>query len=162
MLDWFKRKKTPGECVDEIVNKYFDGDEGMSDEDYKNLKNCLEKWDEHDNPEFLGAMAYVRYREGETNKMWDYIEKDLEMDLGEEEHGAFIPAMMSDVDPKIRYDILKKIHERIGGSLSLEIMARLARELGREEEVLEFAKEYSRKNPKDRRVKRIIEELEKR
>ncbi len=145
--------------MDEIVNRYFDSPEPMSEGDYEKLKECLEKWDEHDNPEFLGAMAYVRYREGEVNKMWDYIEKDLELDLGEEEHGAFIPAMMSDVAPDIRYEILKKIHGRIGGTLSLEIMARLAGELGKREEVLNLAREYEEKNPGDRKVKRIIEEL---
>jgi hypothetical protein len=159
MFKWFKKKKSPEECVSEIVNRYFDSPSTMGDNDYTQLKKCLEEWGDEDSPEFLGAMAYVRYREGQTNKMWDYIEKDLELELGEEEHGAFIPAMMADVDAKTKYEILKKIHTRIGGTLSLEIMARIARDIGKEMEVLEIAKEYEMKNPKNSKVRRIIEEL---
>ena len=159
MFNWLKKKKGPEECVDEIVNKYFDSTNPMSDEDYTRLKNCLEEWGNEDGPEFLGAMAYVRYREGQTNKMWDHIEKDLELNLGEEEHGAFIPAMMADVDPKVRYEILKKIHDRIGGTLSLEIMTKIAKNIGKEKEVLEIAQKYAAANPKNSRARKIIEEL---
>ena len=160
MFDWLKKKKSPERCVDDIVNRYFDSPTAMSEEDYSRLKECLEEWGDESSPEFLGAMAYVRYREGQMNKMWDYIEKDLEMDLGEEEHGAFIPAMMSDVDPAIRYEILKKIHSRIGGTLSIEIMARIAKDIGKESEVLAMAREYATANPKDSRARKIVERLE--
>ena len=159
MFDWFKKKKSPEDCVNEIVNKYFDSTDPMSNEDYTRLKNCLEEWGDENNPNFLGAMAYVRYKEGQVNKMWDYIEKDLELELGEEEHGAFIPAMMADVDSKVRYEILKKIQDRIGGTLSLEIMANIAKNIGKEKEVLEIAQKYAAANPKNLKVRKIIEEL---
>ncbi|NPA74803.1 MAG: hypothetical protein GXO25_01820 [Euryarchaeota archaeon] len=160
MFDWFK-KRSPERCVDDIINRYFDSDEAMSKEDYSKLKECLEKWEARDTPEFLGAMAYVRYREGAMNKMWDYIEKDLEMELAEEEHGAFIPAMMADVEPKVRYEILKKIHSHIGGTLSLEIMARLAPELGKEAELAEILRVHLEQNPDDAKAKKIMEKLNK-
>ncbi|GEM_PF-5500002 len=160
MFNWFRRKKSPERCVEEIVNKYFDSPQGMSDEDYSKLKDCLENWNEHNNPMYLGAMAYVRYREGALNKMWDYIEKDLHLDLGDEEHGAFIPAMFADVDPKLRYEILLKIHRHLNSPLALEIMARLAEEVGKRDETITLLKDYLDRNPGDRKIRKVLEELE--
>ncbi len=129
MFSWFKRKESPEKCVENLVTKYFGSKKGMSDEDFQKLKNCLENWSGERTADYYGAMAYVRYMEGDVNKMWDYIEEDLQLDLGEEEHGAFIPAMMADVEPEIRYKIVEKIHERIGGKLSKELMEKFEKEL---------------------------------
>ncbi len=155
----FKKKKSPEECVSEIINRYFNTTRIMRDEDYSKMKKCLEEWNNGDSPDYLGAMAYVKYRQGDLNKMWDYIEMDLALNLGEEEHGAFIPAMMWDVDPKIRYKILKKIHEHTGGLLSLEIMVSLAKEIGKTEEVKTILQEYLMKEPKNKRVKKLLQKL---
>ncbi len=158
MLGWRKRRK-PQDCVSHILNSYIESEKRMSSEDYFQLKKCLQEWQDDSDPEFLGAMAYVLYREGKRERMWEYIDKDLELNLGEEEHGAFIPAMMSDVDPETKYEILKKIHRKIGGSLSLELMTHLISMVGEKAEILSLAKEYALKNPRDHRAKRIIEEL---
>jgi hypothetical protein len=104
-------------------------------------------------------MAYVKYRDGDVNKMWDYIEKDLHLELGEEEHGAFIPAMMMDVPANIRYDILKKIFHHVPGVLSLEYMAALAPELGRKEEVIAMLDEFLDKNPQNRTAIKLRADL---
>ena len=159
MCGLFRKKKVPKECVEEIINKYFDSELQMADTDYRKLKECLEKWNSPNDPDFLGAMAYVKYREGELNDMWNYIGMDLHLDLGDEEHGAFIPAMMADVKPEIRYEIVKKIYERTGGMFSLNILARIAKEVGKEREVLRLAEEYEKANPEDRRIKKIIKAL---
>ncbi len=104
-------------------------------------------------------MPYVSYIEGNIETMWEYIERDLQLNLGEEEHGAFIPATMSDVEPLMRYEILKRIHREIPGALSLQLMAQLAQEVGKVEEVLKLAREYLERNPHDRGAKSVIKAL---
>ena len=159
MSGLFRREKSPKECVEEIINKYFGFGLQMSDADYRKLRECLDRWNSPSAPDFLGAMAYVKYREGELNDMWNYIEMDLHLDLGDEEHGAFIPAMMADVKPELKYEIVRKIHERTKGMFSLNILARMAKEVGKEKEVLQLAEEYEKANPRDRRIKKVIKAL---
>ncbi len=159
MCGLFRREKSPKECVEEIINKYFNSELQMSDADYRKLKGCLEKWNSSNDPDFLGAMAYVKYREGELNDMWSFIEMDLHLDLGDEEHGAFIPAMMTDMKPELKYEIIKKIHERTRGIFSLNILARIAKKVGKEKEVLQLVEEYEKANPRDRRIKKILKAL---
>ncbi len=159
MCGLFRNEKSPKECVEEIINRYFNSGLQMADADYRKLKGCLEKWNSPSDPDFLGAMAYVKYREGKLNDMWSFIEMDLRLDLGDEEHGAFIPAMMADMKPELKYEIIKKIHERTKGVFSLEILARVAKEVGKEREVLQLAEESEKANLRDRRIKKIIKAL---
>ncbi len=159
MFNWFKKDKSPEKCVRNIVHQYFGDGQAMGDDEYYKLKECLENWESTDDPEYLGVMAYIKYKDGDINKMWDYIEKDLHLELGEEEHGAFIPAMMADVPSALRYEILKKIYHHVPGVISLEIMASLASELGKNDEVLSMIDDFLKKNPKNKKVLKIREKL---
>ena len=142
-MHWFGRKKTPEECINSIVNKYFRSAKSINLADYSKLEDCLAKLENRESPEYFGAMAYIHYREGNLNKMWDYIIRDLHLKgLGEEEHGAFIPAMMADIDPQIRYEILRKIYDHLHGQLSLQLMAKMAPSVGKEIEVTTLMREY--------------------
>ena len=92
--------------------------------------------------------------------MWDYIEKDLELELEEDAHGAFIPAIMADVNQKMRYEILKNIHTHLKDFLSLELMAKNIETSQMRTEVMILAREFEIANPQHHRVKKLISDLD--
>ncbi len=159
MCRLFRREKSAEYAVDKIINNYFNSGSKMLDADYNEVKGCLERWSSLENTNFLGAMAYVRYGKWEINKMWDYIEEDLSLKLVDEEHGTFIPTMIANVELELRSKIIKKIRKRTKGVFSPEILARVAKEIVKEKEVLQLAKKCEKSMPKVRRIKKNHKEM---
>jgi len=153
-------KKNPERVALDIIQRYFGSHMKMSDEDFRKLCENVDSLKTKYPGEYRGAMAYISYRKGNLNDMWRYIDEDLMEDKGEEEYGAFIPAMMADVPDTLRYEILLKIYTKIGGYLALQQMAEIAPRIGKVSEVREMILRELEKSPKNRVLKSILKKLD--